>query len=206
MKEIAKSLGAQAFQSIRKDLLGISLLVGAMWLVFFLGMFVDLGWLALLPRQLIGLPGIIAMPFLHADLEHLLGNTFPLIVLLALLAGSRAHTWKLVFAIILGSGLLLWVAGLAAPGYVGASMLIFGLIGFLVPAGIFERRPVPMLISIVVGVMYGGMFLTGLLPISSRTSELAHFYGALTGFALAFLVTRPELAPQVKSQPQANIE
>ncbi len=204
MKETINSLASQAYQAIRKDLLGIALLVAAMWLVFFLGNIVDLRWLALLPRQLVGLPGIVAMPFLHADLEHLISNTFPLIILLALLAGSRADTWKLVLAIILGSGVLLWVAGLSAPGYVGASMLIFGLIGFLVPAGIFERRPVPMLISIVVGVMYGWTFFWGLLPLSSRTSELAHFYGALTGFALAFLVTRPELASRV--EPPANVK
>jgi membrane associated rhomboid family serine protease len=69
-------------------------------------------------------------------------------------------------------------------------MLVFGLIGFLVPAGFLEKRPVPIVISVIVAVMYGWTFFTGLLPISHTISELAHFYGGITGVALAFLVAR----------------
>ena len=49
-----------------------------------------------IPRRIVGLVGIPAMPFLHANFQHLLTNTIPLVVLLILLAGSRAESWQVV--------------------------------------------------------------------------------------------------------------
>ena len=83
-------------------------------------------------------------------------------------------------------------------------MLIFGLIGFLVPAGVIEKRIVPMLISMVVGIMYGWTFFMGLLPLSQETSEFSHFCGALTGFGLAFLVTQTNIEQRLTDREQAG--
>ena len=60
---------------------------------------------------MIGLVGIPAMPFLHANLQHILSNTVPLFVLLMLLAGSRAESWEVVVLITFLGGLLLWIFG-----------------------------------------------------------------------------------------------
>ncbi len=128
------------------------------------------------------------MPFLHSDLNHILANTFPLLILLTLLAGSRANSWRIVMSIVVGSGTLVWLAA-REGSYVGASALVFGLIGFLVAAGFLEQRPIPLLISIVVGVMYGWTTIMGILPLNAHVSELAHFYGLVTGVALAYAMS-----------------
>ena len=53
------------------------------------------------------------MPFLHYDLTHILSNTVPLFILLALLVGSRARPWVVVVEIVLLGGFLLWLLGRA---------------------------------------------------------------------------------------------
>ena len=188
MEEIVKRVGRRGFEAIKAELVGVGIFLGVVWVAFFVDGVLPLDKLALRPRSLSGLPGIIAMPFLHGDLNHILGNTFPLFVLLTLLAGSRAKSWKIVAAIIIGSGVLTWL--FCMPGeYVGASALVFGLIGFLVAAGFLERRPVPLLIAIVVGVMYGWTAITGILPFDKQISELSHFLGLVTGVGLAYVMS-----------------
>jgi membrane associated rhomboid family serine protease len=186
MQELIKAQGRKAFDAVKGELLGVGVFLAAVWGVFILDSLLPLeDWLSLAPRKLSGLVGIIGMPFLHGDLSHILANTFPLFVLLGLLAGSRANSWRIVAAIIIGSGTLIWLA--AGDGqYVGASALVFGLIGFLVASGFLEQRPIPLLISIVVGVMYGWTVIMGILPLSSQVSELSHFYGLVTGVAIAY--------------------
>jgi membrane associated rhomboid family serine protease len=188
MEEIIKTAGRRGFAAIKTELVGVLLFVGSIWVAFAFSHFLPLDKLALRPRQMDGLPGVITMPFLHGNLKHILSNTFPLIVLLTLLAGSRAKSWKIVLAIIVGSGLLTWLFCLPAS-YVGASALVFGLIGFLVADGFLERRPVPLLIAIIVGVMYGWTAITGILPLDDRISELSHFLGLVTGVGLAYLMS-----------------
>ncbi|MCY2993633.1 MAG: hypothetical protein NTY19_38005 [Planctomycetota bacterium] len=63
-------------------------------MVFILGRVLpfDINSLGVTPRTLVGLVGIPATPFLHANLHHLLSNTVPLFVLLARLAvGAMPH-------------------------------------------------------------------------------------------------------------------
>jgi membrane associated rhomboid family serine protease len=99
-----------------------------------------------------------------------------------------------VGAIIVGAGLLLWLAGRGGRYHIGASGLVFGLIGFLIASGFFERRLVPLLISIFVGFMYGGSLLMGVLPTDATKSWEGHLFGAAVGIALAYLFTRPVAA------------
>ena len=76
------------------------LFVGAIWAIYFVSLvFPGMDQYGVIPRRLGGLAGIAAMPFLHANLQHLLGNTVPLVVLLILLAGSRAESWEVVVII-----------------------------------------------------------------------------------------------------------
>lgn len=189
MQELVKAQVKRAWATIRGELFGVGLFVAAMWVVFLLdSAFPIQEYLALVPRSLRGLTGILAMPFLHSDLNHLMANTFPLFVLLTMLAGSRANSWRIVAAIIVGSGCLVWLAT-ANGQYVGASALVFGLIGFLIASGFLEQRPIPLLISIAVGVMYGWTVVQGILPLNKHVSELAHFYGLVTGVGLAYLMS-----------------
>lgn len=131
--------------TIGQELKGIAIFVGVVWGVFILNRIVypiDFNSYGLVPRTLSGAVGVVSMPFLHAGLRHLLGNTVPLFVLLALLAGSKARSWEIVGEIILVGGVLLWVFGRHVP-HVGASGLVFGLVAFLIVSGLLRRESSP---------------------------------------------------------------
>lgn len=148
----------------------------------------------LAPRHIDGLPGIVAMPFLHGGWDHLMGNTVPLIVLLCLLAGSRANTYSIVPQIIALGGLLLWVLGRSNSIHVGASGLIYGLTAFLIVAGFREGRLGALAIAVLVGFMYGATLLGGILPFSvgDNVSWDGHLTGAIAGGLVAGWSVKPE--------------
>jgi membrane associated rhomboid family serine protease len=147
----------------------------------------------LTPRSAKGLIGIATMPFLHASLGHIVANTIPLLVLLFLLAGSRAQSWAMVVEIVVLGGVLLWVVGRKA-NHIGASGLVFGLISFLVFAGVFERRFVSIAVALVTFFLYGGSLLWGVLPVQQGVSWDGHLCGAIAGGLLAFQVARGNTA------------
>ena len=181
---------------VKKQYYGIGVLVAAMWLVFFADLIlpIDLANLGLYPRSYSGILGIPLMPFLHANLDHLVGNTIPLIVLLFLLVSSREDAWLAVGCIVVLSGGVLWLFGRSVV-HVGASGLIFGLCSFLMIVGIRERRTIPISITILVGLIYGGTMLSGIVPRwQSNVSWDGHLCGLLGGVLAGFLFSRPQRA------------
>src|SRR5208337_785110 len=98
---------ADSAHTIREEINAVALFVGAIWAVFFISLaFPAVDDYGVIPRRIVGLVGIPAMPFLHANFQHLLGNTIPLVVLLILLAGSRAESWQVVLDVALLVGFL----------------------------------------------------------------------------------------------------
>ena len=180
---------ASRAHEIRQELRGILFFIAAIWIVFLVDLLLPLEQLGLIPRTVSGLPGIVASPFLHADLSHIISNTVPLLVLLMLLAGSRSDSRVVVFSIILVGGGLLWVFGRSVL-HIGASGLVFGLITFLLVSGVLERRWPALLAAFFVGLLYGGMLLTGLSPFQRGISWDGHLFGALAGIAMAWWLAR----------------
>lgn len=176
--------------AIRDELQSVVGFVASIWAAFLLDLLLpaDLIQYGIVPRTASGLSGILAMPFLHGGWAHLLSNTLPLLVLLCLLAGSRANSAAVVIAIVLLGGLLLWLLGRGGRVHVGASGLIYGLIAFLLVAGFRERRFVPLAVAVLVGVLYGGTLLSGSLPTAGpHISWDGHLLGAIAGAAVAVL-------------------
>ena len=127
------------FTVLREKLRGVAVFLAIVWGVF-LAEIASRFYLAqwgVTPRTLRGLVGIVSMPFLHGGFWHLLGNTFPLAALLALLVISRNRPWTIVAALIVCGGALLWLVGCPSV-HIGASGLIMGLIAFLIGVG-FSR-------------------------------------------------------------------
>jgi membrane associated rhomboid family serine protease len=180
-----------ASHSIQEELHGILLFVGSIWAVFLLSLpFPSVDSWGVVPRALVGLVGIPAMPFLHADLHHILSNTVPLLLLLALLAGSKARSWEIVVDVTVLGGVLLWLFGRPAV-HIGASGLICGLIVFLIVSGILEKRIVPLAVAILVGFLYGGSLVSGIMPwVGSHVSWDGHLCGAIAGGVVAYTLTR----------------
>lgn len=184
-------------RTIGDEIHAVLLFVGAIWAVYLVSLF--LPWIdawGVIPRTVRGLVGIVTMPFLHASLGHIVSNTVPLIVLLILLAGSRAQSWEIVLGIILLGGGLLWLLGRNGPDdnvvHIGASGLIFGLIAFLIVSGLLERRLVPLLVALLVGFLYGGTMLGGVMPFAAGrgVSWDGHLCGAAAGVLVAFALVR----------------
>ena len=177
--------------TIRQELTGVILFVGSIWAVFLVSLlFPGLDEYGVIPRRTIGLVGIPAMPFLHANLQHILSNTVPLFVLLILLAGSRAESWEVVILIAFLGGLLLWIFGREAI-HIGASGLISGLVAFLILSGFLEKRIIPLLIALLVGFFYGTSLVLGIIPrLGSQISWDGHLCGAVAGGIVAFALAR----------------
>jgi membrane associated rhomboid family serine protease len=187
-----------AAHAVKDEVYGVVYFIAAIWAIFLLDLLLpwDLSLrFALVPRSVDGLFGIVTMPFLHGGFRHVLSNTLPLIILLTLLAGSKVRSWEIVAVLIVVSGVLLWLFGNATGpngqrlGHVGASGLVFGLVGYLIGSGLFERRLIPMAVAVIVGLMFGGMTLQGLIP-TQGVSWGGHFFGLLAGFCVAGMMAR----------------
>jgi len=144
------------------------------------------------PRSVQGLAGIFAAPFLHGGLSHLIANTVPLIVL-GFLATSRKKSdfWVVALASTVVGGLGTWLIAPTAPVHIGASGVIFGLLGFLMGRGIFERQVGAIAMSTLVTFLFGGM-LWGVLPVvaGDGISWQMHLFGYLGGLLVSWRLGR----------------
>jgi membrane associated rhomboid family serine protease len=160
----------------------------ALWLVFIADWLLpgDFNQWGIVPRSLHGIWGILFSPFLHADLGHLLSNFIPLMILLALLLVTQREGWWIVLQIVLLGGLLLWIFGRPAM-HVGASGLIYGLIAYLMAAGFRQGKFGPALAALVVGFLYGGTLVSGILPtVGEHVSWDGHLTSAIAGGLLGY--------------------
>ena len=172
-----------------KHLVGILPLIAIMWGVFFVNQIlpgIDLNHLGIIPRRISGLVGVICSPFLHANWMHLVSNTMPLLTLPVLLSISegRRKMWKIVWLGILISGLFTWVVGTSNTLVVGASGLVFVLIGYLLADCFFHpcARSVP--IGIITLIFFGGSVFS-LYHFQANISLAGHAGGLLAGILLA---------------------
>lgn len=143
------------------------------------------------PRSISGLIGIAASPFLHANFEHLISNTVPFLVLggVVLMAGRQQFLLATVFILALGGGML-WTLGPGGTNHIGASLLIFGYLGYLLARGLFERSPFWIIISLLTLVLYGGM-VVGVLPGEKGVSWQGHLFGFIGGIVTARVLCPP---------------
>lgn len=157
-----------------------------MWL-FFLVEFsygIPLSRFGILPRSPVGLIGIITGPLIHANLIHLISNTFPLLFLGTMLFYFYPKIANQVFLrAYLWTNILVWLFARSAP-HIGASGLVYGIAFFLIFFGLFRRDFMSLAISIVTTLTYGSIFY-GVLPSDPRVSWESHFGGALVGIASA---------------------
>lgn len=171
------------------DLWRVLVFTGLLWLAWPVSKLVDVMFLTLQPRTFSGLVGIATMPLIHEDLNHLLGNTIPLTVLLLMLQTTQKHWPRILAALWLLSGLLVWSLGMS-PKYMGASTLIYATAAWLITAAFFERRPLAIAAAVLVPVLFGPLFW-GLFPTAgSHVPWDGHLLGAGAGAALARVVLR----------------
>ena len=164
------------------------LIVIIMWAVFIIDALLittDFNHLGIQPRTFNGLLGIVFSPFLHANLIHIISNTLPLIIIssiLKLAIGSTRTNMVIVLSII-GSGLGTWVFSTAGV-VVGASGLIYGLIGFLFANAYFNQSFRNWLFALITFFLYGGT-LASLFVLLPHVSWAGHTWGFISGILIA---------------------
>lgn len=164
------------------------------------------------PLEADGLWGIVFAPVLHANWQHLLANTIPLLVLgfLMTLAGLSRFVWATAIVWILG-GFGTWLIGNVGSScgptdHIGASGLIFGWLAFLLVFGFFVRRFVDIAIGLVVLFAYGGV-LWGAMPVLGRCGGVSwqgHLCGAIAGVVAAYWLSAPERKARAKRKAGAS--
>lgn len=179
---------------MQKDISGLKILLGAagvMWVFQIFNMLTNyqLAGLAIVPREVNQLWGIIFAPFLHWSLPHIIANTIPFLILGFFVHKAKQLMFVSLFVWFVG-GLLVWIFGRDA-NHAGASGLIMGYFGFLVSHAFFTRSLRAVVISVLTFVFYGGIFLS-LLDFRTHISFEGHIFGFLAGVVAAWWIGRAE--------------
>lgn len=144
--------------------------------------------LGIRPRNLTGLRGIILAPFLHGNFAHLISNTIPFLTLGWLVMVQEIKDfWFVTLVTMLVGGGGIWVFGATNSVHIGASILIFGYLGFLLFRGYFQRDVRSISLSLLVTFLYGSL-VWGVLPADPRISWQGHLFGFIGGFIAARMI------------------
>ena len=147
---------------------------------------IDMTRMGVLPRNLLGLLGIITSPLIHADFSHLISNTIPLIILGGIIFSFYPKLSFLLFLFIyILTGLLVWIFARQVY-HIGASGVVYGFVSFLFFSGIFRRDNKSIALALVITFLYGGL-VWGMIPGLKGISWESHLFGAITGLLAAYM-------------------
>jgi len=139
-----------------------------------------------LPRKFNGLIGILFSPLIHSDINHLLSNSLPVIILCLLIFNFYSQIAKKIFIYLYFiSGLWLWCIG-RESFHIGASGLIYAMASFLFFSGILRKNSQLSAVALLVIFIYGGLFW-GLFPIHKNVSWEGHLTGFIAGILVSFI-------------------
>ncbi|SDO16732.1 Membrane associated serine protease, rhomboid family [Nakamurella panacisegetis] len=156
--------------------------------------------LGIVPRSVHGLIGILTAPLLHLSWPHLLSNLIPLVVFgFLIMVGSVRQFVAVTVLVWLIAGLGVWLVAGSNSYTVGASGVVFGWLAYLVSRGVFTRRVGQIAVGLVLLVIYGGLFWTGIVKVAVAdiggavsVSWQDHLFGAIGGVLAAFLVAKAD--------------
>ncbi|MBT8218841.1 MAG: rhomboid family intramembrane serine protease [Bacteroidia bacterium] len=163
----------------------ISILV--LWIIHIiasmLGM--ELGWLGILPRHVVGLKGILFAPLIHDNFQHLFYNSMPLLVMVGMITFFyRKVAIRSISMMYVLTGLAVWL--FARPVFhIGASGVVYALVSFVFFSGLFRRNVRSIILALVVTMLYSGM-VTGIFPNQQGISWESHLFGAVIGLYVAY--------------------
>lgn len=167
--------------------------IALFWIIEILDFWVFQGGLdryGIQPHSLIGLKGILFAPFLHGGFGHLIANTIPFLTLGWLTMIQETSDFfivSLLAAIVGGAGV--WLFGSPDSVHIGASILIYGYLGFLLLRGYFQKNIPSIALSVIVAVLYGG-FIWGVFPSQMGVSWQGHLFGFIGGAIAAKMIAK----------------
>lgn len=162
------------------------ILLVALWLVGLYQYFSNdmLVYLGIFPLKAKAITGIVTHIFIHANIEHLISNSFPLFFLLwCLFFFYKPLAWTVFIIIYISTGLWLWLFGREA-WHIGASGIVYGLGSFLFTSGLLRKEKKLMALSLLIIFLYGSM-VWGIFPLQPHISWEAHLLGLIAGVVVA---------------------
>jgi membrane associated rhomboid family serine protease len=181
----------QKSKEFKTQALILTVFVGIFWVVEIVDRFLfqnQLDQFGIRPHSLIGLRGILFAPFLHGGFPHLIANTIPFVILGWLVMVQETSDFWIVTALtMVVGGLGVWVFAAPTSVHIGASILIFGYLGFLLLRGYFQRNLPSIAISLLALFLYGGT-LVSIFPTQQGISWQGHLFGFLGGVLAAKLI------------------
>ncbi|MGV2828409.1 rhomboid family intramembrane serine protease [Myxosarcina sp. GI1(2024)] len=180
-------------KSIVRELTILTISIAIFWVLEILDFFVFRGSLdryGIQPQEFIGLRGIIFAPFLHGGFGHLIANTIPFLVLgwLTMIQETSDFIIVSLISAVVG-GLGVWLFAPANSIHIGASILIYGYLGFLLFRGYFQKNIPSVILSIIVFFVYGG-YVWGVLPSQMGISWQGHLFGFIGGVIAARAIAK----------------
>ncbi|MDR3610976.1 MAG: rhomboid family intramembrane serine protease [Ignavibacteriaceae bacterium] len=140
----------------------------------------------ILPGSIKGIPGIFLGPLIHANINHLISNSLPILLLgSGIIYFYRNSSYKVILIIYLGTGILDWIFARKAY-HIGASGIIYGLVTFLFFSGVIRRDTRAIALALLVTFLYGSL-IWGVLPLDSQISWESHLFGSIIGILCAFI-------------------
>jgi membrane associated rhomboid family serine protease len=141
------------------------------------------------PRELAGLPGVLFAPLVHSGFAHLVANSPPWVVVgVAMLFLYPNSALRVLPAVYFGPGIFVWVLGRESV-HLGAIGLVYGLVAYVLAAGLLRRDRRAIAAFLAVHFMYGSL-VWGLLLSQFGVSWEAHLAATLIGAAFAIALRR----------------
>ena len=142
---------------------------------------------------------LISAHFVHLDAQHMLLNSLGVVLMWALFARDYSPLrWLAIYlfsSLTISAGL--WVLNPEVPWYVGCSGALHGVLAAGTLAHLRRRDLDSWILAIIVVAKLTYEQLAGAMPFAGDAHTIvdAHFYGAIGGLALAFLL-RSRREPQ----------
>jgi len=196
LKEEINRTGFELTKS-RKSILIPAAFIIIIWMIYISQSTFDLPFAhyGILPRKISGIAGIFSAPLIHADISHLISNTPALLILsITVIYFYPDSSLKVLGLIYLLTGILVWLFARQVY-HIGASGIIYGLLGFLFFSGVFRRDNRSIAIALLVTFLYGGL-IWGVLPGARGISWESHLFGGLSGIIIAFIFRKED--PYIK--------
>ena len=144
------------------------------------------------PHTSIGLRGIFFAPFLHGSFGHLIANSLPFFTLawLTMIQDTKDFYIASIVSALIG-GLGVWIFGSPGSVHIGASIWIYGYLGFLLLRGYFQKNMLSIFVSVFVAIAYGSL-IWGVFPSEMSVSWQGHLFGFVGGAIAAKMVAREQ--------------
>lgn len=192
----------------------VSIFIGLLWLLLWAldRQHVDVSQFGIYPGRVASLLGLLTAPLVHGGVEHLMANSFGLMILGVLTLYRYPQSAPIAIPLIwLLSGIGTWLIG--RPSYhIGASGISHGLMFFVFVSGLIRRDRTSIAAAMLSFMFFGGM-LHSILPQEEGVSFEYHLSGALAGVLCAVLLRARDPAParrkyswEIEAEREAEVE